>query len=676
MTPMLTVKMGYHDVAAQAFHRMGYGKYDYHEKGWKVPLADHDKVVEALQSLSGLNVNVAPLHALPSAVLKAIRSIPDDSSRYCHIPTTLEQQLMAFQREGVQFGLRHGGRVLIGDEMGLGKTVQAIALAAAYRDEWPGLIVAPSSLREQWADALHKWLGVTEDRVHIVHTGKDADAVRGKTDFDFLIVSYNFLDKMELQGKYRVLIVDESHYIKDSSTKRTKAALPVLKAARRCFLLTGTPALNRPKEIFTQLSALVPDAKLKLKDFGERYCTGTRFDRYGGSQNLDELHSLLRGSVMVRRLKSEVLSQLPKKRRQQVFLSLDAAARKEMAALQKQLGDVKRAMAQLAAMNVASNGAINIGAGKMDENRAIMEMYRRTAQIKAPAVQEYVEMLLASDQKFLIFAHHKELMDAIEHTCNRKKASFMRIDGSTPSADRGRLVNSFQNDASIQAAILSIKAAGVGLTLTAASTVIFAEMTWTPGEIIQAEDRAHRIGQASAVNVYFLHVRNSVDEIIWSSLQNKLENVGQALDGNNRAMEMASAARTMPEKGQRALDSFVVVKPPITTTNYHNTQQQQGGGIGGSGGEMMMTMNVVPPPPLQALLSEKQQIEKTTTTKKMKYVGNRIDVCFPGGVVVENDDGDGNDNYVDGGQENNSVSGAVGMRESGKLTLKRPREEN
>jgi hypothetical protein len=386
--------------------------------------------------------------------------------------------------------------------MGLGKTVQAIALAACYRDEWPALVVAPSALREQWADALHRWLGVTEGRCHIVHSGKDAAAV--PPNIDFLIVSYNFLDKMvrrarrrpppraapagrallaavgcvprascaslclghcaisprcvsppapprplglvslalaalpaspplpspphlppaaapqDLAGRYRVVIVDESHYLKDSQAKRTKAALPLLKAAARCLLLTGTPALNRPKEVYTQLAALVPAAKLKLKDFGERYCSGSRFDRYAGSANLEELHAMLRGSVMVRRLKAEVLSQLPKKRRQQVFLSLDAAARRELGALQGALDAVKAALAAALAQSAASGGAVCAGGGRMEESKAIMEMYRRTAELKAKAVQDYVEVLLDGGQKFLVFAHHTALMDAIEHVCNRR----------------------------------------------------------------------------------------------------------------------------------------------------------------------------------------------------------------------------------------------------------------
>lgn len=203
VAPMLEVQMGYHECADTALRRIGGGTWDPRRRVWIFPLSFHDKILEALKNASGVKVKVEPLHHLPAAVLKSASSIPDDSSRYCHISTTLEEQLMEFQREGVKFGLLHGGRALIGDEMGLGKTVQAIALAAAYRDEWPGLIIAPSSLREQWADALHKWLGVTEDRVHIVNTGKDAANVP-ENGIDFLIVSYNFLDKMVRESVFVV----------------------------------------------------------------------------------------------------------------------------------------------------------------------------------------------------------------------------------------------------------------------------------------------------------------------------------------------------------------------------------------------------------------------------------------------------------------------------------------
>ncbi|KDD75514.1 hypothetical protein H632_c644p0, partial [Helicosporidium sp. ATCC 50920] len=132
-------------------------------------------------------------------------------------------------------------------------------------------------------------------------------------------------------------------------------------------------------------------------------------------------------------------------------------------------------------------------------------------------------------------------------------ASFVRITGSTPAGERQALVDRFQQQEEVRVALLSIKAAGVGLTLTAASVVVFAELTWTPGEVVQAEDRAHRIGQASAVNVYFLHAKGSIDDLIWAAIQSKLEAVGQVLDGVEGGMELEGGVRAAPDKGQRLL---------------------------------------------------------------------------------------------------------------------------
>eukprot|EP00890_Picochlorum_soloecismus_P000494 jgi/Picsp_1/1445/NSC_04924-R1_swi snf-related matrix-associated actin-dependent regulator of chromatin subfamily a-like protein 1-like len=522
------------------------------KKCWKCPAKSYVQVMRQLKQIK--YVHTDGMAGVPSSVLKAALELRDDSMRYSHIPDELEEKLMQFQRSGVKFALRHGGRCLLGDEMGLGKTVQALAVASAYRDEWPVLVVAPSSMRESWADSIESWLQVPNKRIRVINTGKDVSAtIHGSVDF--LIISYNFLDKMDLQGKYNIVVVDESHYLKDISAKRTKAALPILKASKRCILLTGTPALNRPKEIFTQLTSLLPKASLKLKDFGERYCTGNRFDKYGGAKNLEELHALLRGSVMIRRLKSGVLTQLPKKRRQQIFLSLDEKFKKELSKLQEQMQDSKIAIGQLIAQHAASGG-LAVQPSAVDRG-IIMEVYRKTADLKAKAVQDYVDTLLEGGGKFLIFAHHVNLLDSIEHCCNRKKGcKYIRIDGATPPTVRSGLVESFQKNEDVRVAILSIRAAGVGLTLTAASTVVFAEMTWTPGEIIQAEDRAHRIGQLNSVNVYFLHVKNSIDDIIWSSIQNKLEKLGQTLDGMDQTLEVCQS-RIMPEKGQQSLDKFL-----------------------------------------------------------------------------------------------------------------------
>lgn len=140
----------------------------------------------------------------------------------------------------------------------------------------------------------------------------------------------------------------------------------------------------------------------------------------------------------------------------------------------------------------------------------------------------------------------------------------IRIDGSTPASSRQSLVSDFQGNDEIKAAVLSIRAAGVGITLTAASTVIFAELAWTPGDLIQAEDRAHRIGQVSSVNIHYLLANDTVDDIIWDVVQSKLENLGQMLDGQENALEVSSShvmnspikPRNSPSK-QQTLDPFL-----------------------------------------------------------------------------------------------------------------------
>ena len=160
-----------------------------------------------------------------------------------------------------------------------------------------------------------------------------------------------------------------------------------------------------------------------------------------------------------------------------------------------------------------------------------------------------------------MFAHHKSVMDALEQNLVRglKGAkAMMRIDGTTPPRERQRLVEAFQNNPSTRLALLSVTAAGTGLTLTAASAVLFAELHWTPGVLVQAEDRAHRIGQHASVNVHYLVLKDesqSVDMALWRAIGNKVKVVGKTIDGMEKASLGATAA-TAPRSEQDALVSF------------------------------------------------------------------------------------------------------------------------
>jgi hypothetical protein len=173
-------------------------------QGWTLPYSHYDKMLYLFLT-SGPDLIVEPLNIVAASVLKQTVLVRDDSMRYRCIPADLESKLMPFQREGVQFALRHGGKALLGDEMGLGKTVQALAVLSAYKDEWPVLVVSPSSLRESWSNAIQEWLGISESKIRVIHTGKDAEQTRFGS-FDFLVISFNFLDKM-----VRDTLVEVSH---------------------------------------------------------------------------------------------------------------------------------------------------------------------------------------------------------------------------------------------------------------------------------------------------------------------------------------------------------------------------------------------------------------------------------------------------------------------------------
>jgi len=498
-------------------------------RAWMVPLVAHKQASAALRA-GGLaptpaqEATAKELSALVAGRLDAAAV----AERAARIPASLSDALLPFQREGVQFALARHGRALIADEMGLGKTLQGLAAAAAFRDEWPLLILAPSSLRLAWAAEIARWLpGLPPGAVKVVLTGKDPVDVG-----DITIISYDLLSRCAPRLKavgFRVVLADESHYLKSPSAQRTKAALPLLRAATRAILLTGTPALSRPAELFSQLLALRPRLFPSPRAFYARYCAAKR-GPFGldisGASNLGELNSVMGAAVMVRRLKREVLAQLPAKRRQQVFLELPPAARARLAGALAQVAELSaRAAARGAAVPISPGGVpasptgagaewggeaeeAAAGAGRRRAARRVggaradalmAELYAESGAAKAAPAAEYVaELLEGGCPKLLVFAHHIAVLDALEAAAARLRVGAVRIDGSVRPADRAARVAAFQGDPALRVAVLGLTAAGTGLTLTAASTVVFAELHWTPGLLVQAEDRVHRIGQASA----------------------------------------------------------------------------------------------------------------------------------------------------------------------------------
>jgi len=461
----------------------------------------------------------ADIDAAKAAVKLAAESI--ETSRATHadveVPSPVGLEYLPYQKAGVRYALQRPN-TLIGDEMGLGKTIQAIGAMNSTPSAKRILIICPASLKLNWAREIRKWDTLNRS-VGIV--GHDADAFTQGV----VIINYDRISKHHkelLAVTWDLLIADECHYLKNYKAKRTKYVLgggkgkekiEGLRATRKLFL-TGTPIVNRPIELFPLLRALLPfEPWTKWKYYTTRYC-GAAFNGFGmdltGASNLEELQNHLRSTIMVRRLKQDVLKELPPKRRQIIVLEsdgMDEIVRRE-----------KEAYARFEAAPLKSRTAAFA---------ELSALRHDTAVAKIPFVIEHVTDLLEETDKLVVMAHHHDVVDALAEAFGTIAVA---VDGRTSIDDRDAAVTRFQNDPTCKLFIGTIKAAGIGITLTAASVVAFAELDWTPGNVTQAEDRLHRIGQVNPVLVQHLVLDKSLDARMVEIIIEKQQNIEKALD--------------------------------------------------------------------------------------------------------------------------------------------------
>ena len=414
---------------------------------------------------------------LPRAVHKLATTPPAP-------PATLTSSiscLYPYQLEGLQRAVgTFKGRCLLADDMGLGKTVQAIAFIAHFGS--PALVISPAFLVAQWTRTLASH-GVTAD-----------------------VLSYDVARRGRAEGReWACIVLDEAHYIKERSSARTQALLPVLHECDNVLLCTGTPCPNRPEEMFTLLYALWPSVVGSFRSFAMRYCNArktrfTPFDTSGASRR-EELAWLLQRAFMVRRLKKDVLGQLPPRVCSPVVIACDPRHVARIDELQEKFED---------AVDNASSGSAKL---------AISELFRATCDAKIKSAVQYVqETAQHTVGALVVFAHHRKMLDALEQALSGR--ALVRIDGSTPMARRVEAVEQVQSG-SAEVALLSMGAAGVGLTLTAANRVVFAEIPWTPATLRQCEDRVYRIGQNRSCYVTYLLCEDTLDTRVWGKLLKK-----------------------------------------------------------------------------------------------------------------------------------------------------------
>jgi SWI/SNF-related matrix-associated actin-dependent regulator 1 of chromatin subfamily A len=446
-----------------------------------------------------------------------------------------EGELRPFQKAGVAY-LRSNPRALLADSMGLGKTCSAIAGMLTHGVH-RFLVVCPASLKYNWRNELARWApGLTSV---VVMGRKHADFTA-----DVVIVNYDLLpylrEELSRQG-FGGMIVDESHYIKSSKAQRSKAVAQLAKSINGpLFLLTGTPVLNRPVELTNQLDVL---GVLKTEfggffPFARRYCEayqdtwGWHFD---GAANLDELSDRLRRTCMIRRTTREVFSELPEIQR--VIVPVEITNRAEYERAEEDLLDY---VASLAANDRAFRASIahlpreeqdrlaHERANDAAEKAARAETLVRIGTLrqvalrgKLAAIKEWVEdwnEQAGPDDKLLTFAYHKEAQSALAEML----PGCVTIFGDDSAAKRQASVEAFQGDPNVKHAVLSIMAAGVGLTLTRAWYELFTEYAWRPGDHTQAEARAFgRVNDPHPVVAYYVQGVDTIDEWMGQLIEQK-----------------------------------------------------------------------------------------------------------------------------------------------------------
>lgn len=454
-------------------------------------------------------------------------------------------ELFEHQKQGIAF-LKRVKKAILADEMGLGKTRQAI-IAAGEESDGTILVICPASLKINWEREIH--IVYPDDKVFVVQSGPEKDI--DVEEYAWVVVNYDMLEKYEEQlltlitaCNIETVILDEAHYIKGRDTIRAKAALKICEKAERVYMLTGTPVMNRPVELYNMLKGIEhPLGKVKTV-FVKRYCggqlktmvqdtwSGKRFfvdpskaypfrakkNQYrvftfmddSGATRLDELREYTK-DVMLRRKKEDVLD-LPEK----IISTQVYELNKDQ---QREYDTAWEAYLEWLERNPDADRDIDniMGAQQLIELGKLKQVCSRA---KVGRIVEDVENAIEQGQKVIIFSQYTQTIGRIANSIGKRAVT---LTGENDSEERQKAVDTFQSDPECKVFIANIKAGGVGITLTAASIVIFADMEWSPEIHNQAMDRAHRIGQTGTVNVYYYIAKDTIEEKIVELLSEKKE---------------------------------------------------------------------------------------------------------------------------------------------------------
>jgi SWI/SNF-related matrix-associated actin-dependent regulator 1 of chromatin subfamily A len=509
--------------------------FDWSSKSWVLPLSSREALLDVKEKTKAEWIvigNQSPQEIGEIAPMPELKFEIDIYNRENgHKPRP-------YQLQGIARGLELK-RFINGDEQGLGKTLQSIATIYAadkYNNEivYPCLVIAPSTTKINWQREWQMWTGkkaiILDDKIK--ETWNRFHEVAG---VDVFIVNYEslrkfFVHKMpekksfkssEIQMNPKInlfnsVIIDEIHRCKDTKTQQTKIALQIALNKNYRIGLTGTMIVNKPIDALPQLAIIGKLANEKV--FRQRYCEGGK-----GASNLKELNYKLNQHCFFRREKKDVAKDLPEKQRQTILCDITNRAE-----YSKAKNDFVKWM--------EDNGCDNEEIARKLRGEIMVRMgvlKQISAKGKLNEVKEFTQEIIDSGQKLILFHNLHEIGDEVR----RMFPKAVSVNGRLSAEEKQKAIDSFQNNPEVNLIVCNIKAAGVGITLTASSRVAFIEYPWTYADCAQCEDRAHRIGQKNNVMCTYFLGQDTIDEEMYQMIQDK-RHVGNTITGGTDEMDM------------------------------------------------------------------------------------------------------------------------------------------
>jgi len=486
-------------------------------------------------------------------------------------------QLYNYQIQAVERIATLYGRALVADEMGLGKTPTALAWLFRHPEMRPALVVCPATIKLQWARQTERWLGIPAEEIEVMKGTKSRPLSQ-----DIVICNYDILGKrledLHRHG-FKSIILDESHYIKEAKAKRSKMVKILCDSStvESVLALTGTPVLNRPKELWHQTLCVNGKIWPTFYPFAFQFCNPKRVDTrwnekthkrdqawdFSGASNLDTLDKELREKIMIRRRKTDVMDELPDLESVtvpfEVNLSDYRKARKEVH--QKLVEKRQELREQRESINNLPDEAREIAIAGRAENNSTVKLYgyliqeitklkKEAAMAKLGVSIDWISDFVQSGEKLVVFTHHHDLADALVDGLTKNGIiTTSPLDGRMQVQTRQRLIDQFA-EGPFQVLVCGLKAMGMGVDglQHGASNLAFLEFGWSPADHAQAAARLHRQGQDNAVTAYYLMAADTLDEKLATLLDCKSTVTSAALGEMDNAGIMESLIDAIAEE--------------------------------------------------------------------------------------------------------------------------------